>query len=38
MDKNIINYFNQWGFHMVIRRKDLLKNLSSLLGKIFNAS
>ena len=38
MDKNIINYFKQWGFHMVIRRKDLLKNLSSLLGKIFNAS
>ena len=38
MDKNIINYFKQWGFHMVIRRKDLLKNLSSLLGKIFNGS
>ena len=38
MDKNIVNYFKQWGFHMVIRRKDLLKNLSSLLGKIFNDS
>ena len=38
MDKNIINYFKQWGFHMVIRRKDLLKNLSSLLGKLFNGS
>ena len=38
MDKNIINYFKQWGFHMVIRRKDLLKNLSSLLEKIFNGS
>ena len=38
MDKNIINYFKKWGFHMVIRRKDLLKNLSSLLGKIFNGS
>ena len=38
MDKNIVNYFKQWGFHMVIRRKDLLKNLSSLLGKIFNGS
>ena len=37
-DKNIINYFKKWGFHMVIRRKDLLKNLSSLLGKIFNGS
>ena len=38
MDKNIINYFKKWGFHMVIRRKDLLKNLSSLLGKIFHDS
>ena len=38
MDKNIINYFKQWGFHVVIRRKDLLKNLSLLLGKIFNGS
>jgi hypothetical protein len=38
MDKNIVNYFKQWGFHMVIRRKDLLKNLSSLLGNIFNGS
>ena len=38
MDKNIVNYFKQWGFYMVIRRKDLLKNLSSLLGKIFNGS
>ena len=38
MDKNIVNYFKQWGFHMVIRRKDLLNNLSSLLGKIFNGN
>ena len=38
MDKDIINYFKQWGFHMVIRRKDLLNNLSSLLGKLFNGS
>ena len=38
MDKDIVNYFKQWGFHMVIRRKDLLKNLSSLLGKIFNGN
>ena len=38
MDKNIVNYFKQWDLHMVIRRKDLLKNLNSLLGKIFNGS
>ena len=38
MDKNIINYFKRWGFHMVILRQDLLKNLSSLLGKIFHDS
>jgi len=38
MDKKIVNYFKKWGFHMVIRRKDLLKNLSSLLKKIFNGS
>ena len=38
MDKNIVNYFKQWDFHMVIRRKDLLKKLNSLLGKIFNGS
>ena len=38
MDKNIVNYFKQWGFHMVIRRQDLHKNISSLLEKIFNGS
>ena len=38
MDKNIINYFKQWGLHMVIRRQDLLKNIGSLLKKIFDGS
>ena len=38
MDKNIIKYFKQWGFHMLIMRKDLLKNIVSLLKNIFNAS
>ena len=38
MDKNIIKYFKKWGFHMVIRRKDLLNNIVSLLENIFNGS
>ena len=38
MDKNIVNYFKKWGFHMVIRRKDLLNNIVSLLENIFNGS
>ena len=38
VDKDIINYFQHWGIDMVIRRQDLLKNIGSLLKKIFDGS
>ena len=33
-----VKYFKEFGCHMVIGRHELLKNLQSILKKIFNAS
>ena len=32
-----VRFYKEYGFHMVISRKDLLKNLNSIIKKIFHA-
>ena len=34
----LTNYFKEMGYEMIFKRYDLMKNLGSIMNKIFNAS
>ena len=34
----LMNYFKEMGYEMIYKRYDLMKNLGSIMNKIFNAS
>ena len=38
LNGSLINYFKEMGCDMVFKRNELMKNLGSILNKIFNAS